>query len=397
MRPLEGVKIVDFTQAHAGSLATMLLADFGAEVIKIERAGVGDLARYWAPIKDGNSGYYAFLNRGKKSISINAASDKGKEIIKKLVEEADVVCENFKYGSMERMGLTYEELIKINPSLIYASLNGFGQTGPMKETIGLDLQLQAMSGLMDRTGFPDGPPTKVGAAMGDQLSGTYMAMAVNLALIHKKNTGEGQKIDIAILDSLFSILEAAPITYSLRGEVPMRVGNSYPSISPYDTFKAKDGYVSIGISTDRQWLKFCEAMGMEDLAKEEKYMTNELRGDNYDTGLKEAIEKVTKEMSKFEIEKKLREARLACGAVCTVTEAMESQQITERNMVIEVEDKALGKVKMGGIPIKFSETPGEVAHGAPLLGEHTEEYLKKLGYSEEEISQFVSEKIVEIA
>ena len=256
MKPLEGVKIVDFTQAHAGSLATMLLSDFGAEVMKIERPGVGDLARYWAPMKDGNSAYYTYLNRGKKSISVNASSPEGKEIIFGLIKDADVVCENFKYGSMERMGLSYEEIKKVNPEIIYASLNGFGQTGPMKKTIGLDLQLQAMSGLMDRTGFPDGPPTKAGPAMGDQLSGTYLAMAINLALVHKKKTGKGQKIDIAILDCLFSILEAAPMTYCLTGSVPERVGNSYPSISPYDTFRAADGYVSIGISTDRQWQKF---------------------------------------------------------------------------------------------------------------------------------------------
>lgn len=396
MRPLEGVKVIDFTQAHAGSLATMLLADFGAEVIKIERAGVGDLARYWAPIKDGNSGYYSFLNRGKKSISINAATAEGKEIIKKLVKDADVVCENFKYGSMDRMGLNYETLKEINPSIIYASLNGFGQSGPMKDSIGLDLQLQAMSGLMDRTGFPDGPPTKVGAAMGDHLSGTYMALAINLALIHKKKTGEGQQIDISILDSLFSILEAAPITYSLRGSVPARVGNSYPSISPYDTFKANDGYVSIGISTDRQWFKFCEAMGMDDVAADERYMTNELRGDNYESGLKAAIEETTSKMSKFEIEKILRDARLACGAVRTVTESLDCEQIAARNMIVEVDDKALGKIKMGGIPIKMSKTPGAIQHGAPLLGENTVEYLDEIGYSKEQIKELVDQKIVEI-
>ncbi len=397
MKPLSGVKVVDFTQAHAGSLATMLLSDFGAEVIKIERAGVGDLARYWAPMKDGNSAYYTYLNRGKKSMSINASSEEGRKIIFQLVKDADVVCENFKYGSMERMGLSYEELIKVNPELIYASLNGFGQTGPMKKTIGLDLQLQAMSGLMDRTGFPDGPPTKVGAAMGDQLSGTYMALAINLALVNKKKTGKGQRIDIAILDSLFSILEAAPITYCLKGEVPPRVGNSYPSISPYDTFKAKDGYVSIGISTDRQWLKFCDALGMEDLKEDERYRTNESRGDNYETGLKEAIERVTATMSKFEVEKKLRDVRLACGAVCTVTEAMESEQIKERGMLVEVEDKALGRIVIPGTVIKMEETPGGFTQGAPLLGEHTKYYLTKLGYSEDEINELNNKKIIEMA
>lgn len=397
MKPLEGIKVVDFTQAHAGSLCTMLLADFGAEVIKIERAGVGDLARYWAPFKDGNSAYYTYLNRGKRSIGINAASPEGREILLKLIADADVVCENFKYGSMERMGLSYDEICEVNPEIIYASLNGFGQTGPMKQTIGLDLQLQAMSGLMDRTGFPDGPPTKAGPAMGDQLSGTYMATAINLALINKKKTGKGQKIDIAILDCLFSILEAGPITYCLTGDVPPRVGNSYPSISPYDTFKAKDGYVSIGISTDRQWEKFCDALGMDDLKADERYKTNESRGDHYEDGLKEAIENVTSKMSKFEIEKILRDARLACGAVYTVAESMESEQIKERNMLVKVHDKGVGDVRIPGTVIRLSDTPGGFMEGAPLLGEHTVYYLKKLGYDDDQIASFENDKIVEIA
>ena len=395
MKPLEGVKILDFTQAHAGSLATMILSDFGAEVVKIERAGVGDLARYWAPMKDGNSAYYTHLNRGKKSISLNAYSDEGKEILFQLLKEADVVCENFKYGSMDRMGLSYEEVKKINPSIIYASLNGFGQTGPMKESIGLDLQLQAMSGLMDRTGFPDGPPTKVGAAFGDHLSGTYMALAICLALVNKKKNGTGNRVDIAILDSLFSILEAAPVTYCLRGEVPERVGNSYPSISPYDSFKAKDGYVAIGISTDSQWFKFCEALGMDDLAKDERYMNNEVRGDNYESGLREAIEAVTSKMSKFEIEDKLRDYRLACGAVCTVAEAMGSEQVKAREMLVDIEDKAMGKVQIPGTVIKMYGTPGGFTEGAPLLGEHTEAYLAQLGYSEADIAALIEKKVVE--
>ena len=207
MGPLEGIKILDFTQAHAGSLATMLLADFGAEVIKIERAGVGDLARYWEPIKNDESGYFAFLNRNKKSISLDANSAEGKEIIFTLVKEVDVVCENFKYGSMERLGFAYETFKNINPKIIYASLNGFGQTGVMKNTIGLDLQLQAMSGIMAETGKDAGIPIKIGAALGDHISGIYMALAVNLALINMKKNGVGQRIDISILDSLCSIFE----------------------------------------------------------------------------------------------------------------------------------------------------------------------------------------------
>ena len=286
----------------------------------------------------------------------------------------------------------------MNPEIISASLNGYGQTGPMKKLIGLDLQLQAGSGLMDRTGFPDGAPTKAGPAMGDQLSGTYMATAIMMALINKKKTGKGQKIDIAILDCLFSILEAAPITYCMNGSVPERVGNSYPSISPYDTFRAKDGYVAIGISTDNQWRKFCDALGMEDLKQEEKYSTNESRGDHYESGLKQAIEKVTSTMSKFEIEDKLREVRLACGAVYTVSEAMETQQIKDRNMLTKVYDEGIGEeIRIPGTVIKMSETPGGFTEGAPNLGRHTAEYLTKLGYTEEALKELAEKKIIEMA
>lgn len=398
MKPLEGIKVVDFTQAHAGSLCTMLLADFGAEVIKIERPGVGDLARYWSPFKNDSSGYYAYLNRGKKSIGVNGSKDEGRKILLDLIKDADVVTENFKYGSMERMGLSYETIKEVNPEIIYASLNGYGQTGPMKEMIGLDLQLQAGSGFMDRTGFPDGPPTKAGPAMGDQLSGTYMATAIMMALINKKKTGKGQKVDIAILDCLFSILEAAPITYCMTGSVPERVGNAYPSISPYDTFKAKDGYVAIGISTDGQWMKFCDALGMEDLKNEEKYKTNESRGDHYESGLKQAIEEVTATMSKFEIEEKLRAVRLACGAVYTVSEAMETEQIKVREMLKTVYDEGIGEeIKIPGTVIKMSETPGGFTEGAPNIGKHTSHYLKELGYTDEEIQELADKKILELA
>jgi len=394
MKPLDGVKILDLTQAHAGSLATMLLADFGAEVIKIERLGIGDLARYWEPIKNGGSGYYEFLNRNKKSVSLNAFSEEGREIIFKLVREADVVCENFKYGSMDRMGFDYETLKAVNPKIIYASLNGFGQTGPMKNSIGLDLQLQAMSGIMDRTGAPDGPPTRIGAAFGDHLSGTYMATAINLALINLKKTGAGQRIDIGILDSLVSVLEDSPVTYSLKGEMPPRSGNSYPSIAPYDTFKVKDGYVTIAVSTDRQWQTFCSALGFEELANNPEYKTNELRDLNYLENLKNRLEEKFAAMSRFEIERILTDAGISAGAVRKVSEAMEMPQIKAREMIVEHEDATLGKIAFPSVVIKLEKTPGRVENFAPAMGEHTREYLGKLNYSLEEIESLFQNSIV---
>ena len=395
MKPLLGIRIVDFTQAHAGSLATMLLADFGAEVIKIERAGVGDLARYWEPMIGDDSGYYAYLNRNKKSVAINAQEKEGKEIILNLIKNADVVCENFKFGSMEKMGFDYESIKKINPEVIYASLSGFGKTGEMKNANGLDINLQAMSGIMDRTGFPDKTPTRVGVALGDHLSGMYMATAVNLAIINKMNTGKGQKIDIAILDSLFSVLEEAQITYELTGKSLSRSGNRYLSLAPYDTLKAMDGYVTIAVTNEKQWRLFCDTFNLNEMYNNEHYKTNELRIKNYEQKLKPELEKTFAALSKHEIEKKLNEAGISSSAVKSVDEAINNEQIKDRDILKEVNDKKLGKVMFPGIAIHMSETPGSIENTAPLMGEDTVYYLKMIGYTDDEVLALKDSGIIE--
>lgn len=394
MSLLEGIRVIDFTQAHAGSLATMILADFGAEIIKIERAGVGDLARYWAPMKEGNSGYYAYLNRGKKSISLNASAPEGHEILVKLLETADVVTENFKFGSMERMGLSYEKIKEINPNIIYASLNGFGQTGPLKKSIGLDLQLQAMSGMMDRTGFADGPPTKAGAALADQLSGTYMALGIILSLIHREKTSVGQKVDIAILDALVSVLEAFPVMYSLNGKVPPRMGNGEACFAPYDTFPVSDGYIAVGVATDRQWEKFCHALGLPELLAEEQYCTNLNRCAHYNT-LRRELEQALAGRKKLETAELLQEAGVPCSVVQTVKEAMDTRQMKER-MLLHMEDSVLGDITMPNTAIKLEKTAARIETGAPLLGEHTLQYLQQLGYSQKQLKELEANKIIQI-
>lgn len=395
MKPLLGIRVVDFTQAHAGSLATMLLADFGAEVIKIERAGVGDLARYWEPMIGDDSGYYAYLNRNKKSVAINAQEKEGKEIILNLIKNADVVCENFKFGSMEKMGFDYESIKKFNPEIIYASLSGFGKTGEMKNAIGLDINLQAMSGIMDRTGFPDRPPTRVGVALGDHLSGMYMATAVNLAIINKINTGKGQKIDIAILDSLFSVLEEAQITYELTGKSLSRSGNRYPSLAPYDTLKAMDGYITIAVTNEKQWKLFCDTFNLNEMYNNELYKTNELRVKSYEESLKPELEKTFASISKHEIEEKLNEAGISSSAVKSVDEAINNEQIKDRDIIKEVNDKKLGKIVFPGIAIQMSETPGSIENTAPSIGEDTVYYLKMIGYTDDKILALKDSGIIE--
>ena len=278
--------------------------------------------------------------------------------------------------------------------MIYASLSSFGHTGPRKDKKADDLTIQALGGYMDRTGFADGPATPVGCRVANHISATYLAAGINLALIHKMKTGEGQYIDISELDCMFAMLETGPWVYNIVGKVLPRTGNSYPSISPYDTLKAKDGFISVGISTDNQWQKFCAALGMTDLAQNELYMTNESRGDHYESSLKAELEAVTSTLGKFDMEANLREAKLPCAAVYTVPDAMASEHIAVREMLVEVDDAGTGKVTVPGTTIKLMKTPGVVEKGAPLLGADTHEVLKGLGYDELRIETLRTQKIV---
>lgn len=398
MKLLEGIKVADFTHAHGGSLATMVLADFGAEVIKIEKPDKGDLSRQWEPMKNGQSGYFVNLNRGKRSVVLDLNTEAGKKIAMDLICQSDVVVENFKYGQMKKFGLDYECIKEVKPEIIYASLSGYGQTGPMKERSGHGLLTVAASGMMDRTGFADGYPVKPGPALGEHISGTYLAMGIMLALIEKEKNGVGQCIDVSIMDSLYSVLETVPVTYSMEGEVEPRLGNGDAAVTPYDTFKTNDGYLALGIAADSQWLKFCDVMGMDDAKVDPRYADNALRSANYENGLKEAIEEAMSKDSKLSIQRKLREAKLACGAVYSVEEAMTIDPITSRNMIRKVYDKGMNEdVSIMGTVIKMKETPGGNDAGAPILGEHTRDYLEKLGYTEEQISEFVNSGVVQFA
>lgn len=386
MKALDGVTIIDFTQRHAGSAATMLLADFGARVIKVERPDAPDPARDWAPMQNGHSAYFAYLNRGKESVCVDYTTPAGRKAVLELIRTADVVCESLPCGEMARWGLDYESIRTENPAVIYASLSAFGHTGPRKDKKADDLTLQAIAGMMDRTGFADGPATPVGCRVSNHISAVYLAMGINLALVHRQRTGQGQMLDLSELDCLFAMMETGPWVYSITGKVLPRTGNSYPSISPYDTLHAKNGYISVGISTDGQWQKFCAALEMTDLANNELYMTNESRGDHYETGLKQELEDVTTKWDKFELEDRLREAKLPCAAVYTVPDAMASEHIAVREMLVKVQDAGAGEVTVPGTTIKLMGTPGGVEKGAPLLGQDTEKALAQAGCTAEEIA-----------
>lgn len=389
---LDGIKIIDFTQGHTGSYGTMLLSDFGAEVIKIEdhKQG-GDVLRNAFPKTEKGSAYHAYMNRGKKSICIDRTSVKGQELIMNLIKFADVVCEGFCPGEMEKCNIDYEKAVKVNPRIIYASQTGHGKTGPFSNSAGSDITAEALSGLMGITGFTGGRATAHGSRMADQFGGVFLALSLVMALMAREEAGEGQQIDISSADCMFTALEDAMVEAAMSGERFEREGNRSRSIAPYDTFKVADGFVSTAVSTNQQWAKFCKVMGMPELVDDPRYSTNESRGNHYMTSLRGIIAEKFEKMSKWEVEKLLRPLNIPSGPGYTVSEAFEDEQLNIRNMVVQIEDKALGMIKMPGIPIKMSGIEDKPTSSAPLLGENTEEYLRKVGYKKEDIIKFVEE------
>ncbi len=359
MKALDGIKVLDFTHAHGGPLATMYLADYGAEVVKVEPPG-GEDGRSLPPMKNGGSGYFAYLNRGKKSVCADLDSEADRAFILELVKEADVVCENFSYAVMERHGLGYDDLKKISPGIIYASLSGPGRSGSKKEMKQMDEQISALSGMLERTGYPDSPPVELGIQLSCQTGAVYLVMAIMLALIHRRETGEGQMIDISMVDSMVSIIEGTCVTYALTGEIYPRSGNSQFSISPYDTFNMKNGDAAVAVCTDAQWQKFLGGLKIDDIAANEKYASNEQRGLEYDNGLRAELADRIKDLDLDSFMTSMHDNGIASSQVCSVYDTMRSEQIKERRMLTEVDDKNVGKVVMPSRAIKFgSDTVGK--------------------------------------
>ena len=396
MKVLEGVTVIDFTQAYSGPFCTMQLADFGARVIKIERRGWGDQSREWTPINEkGESGYYAAINRGKESISLDISTPEGAEIAKRLVKNADIVVENFKVGTMEKMGLGYDELKKVNPEIIYGSISGYGQEGPWSSLAAYDNVIQAMCGMMEMTGFAGDVPTKVGPAVGDNFTGLTMALAIVMAYYNKLNTGKGQYLDVAMMDCLFGIMES-PIMYKeLLNEEISRCGNSDPTLCPYDVYACKDGYFSAGLAagSDAEWKRFCEAVNMPELLEDERFATNDLRVKNYDI-ITPIISKFFEERTKAELTEAFNAHNIPNSPVNTIPELMENEQLKARDMLIEVEDDGVGKYVAMGNPMKMNMTPPVIEKGAPGMGADTQKVLAEFGYSEEEFEAFAKAEVI---
>jgi len=394
-KPFEGIKVLDLTRALAGPYCTLVLSDLGAEVVKVEIPQSGDDARQYGPFKNKQSLYFLSLNRAKKSITLNLKAEEGKVIVKDLVKKFDVLVENFRPGTMEKLGLGYNELKEINPRLIYAASSGFGHTGPDSKKPSYDLLAQARGGIMSITGWPDTPPTRVGMSTGDITAGLFTAIGIGAALYHREKTGVGEKIDVAMLDSQVAILENALARFQVDGVSPTPIGNKHPTVSPFQAFMAKDEYFVLPIGNDKLWQKFCHVVGKEDWANDPRFVTNAGRNNNMDT-LIPMIEKLFLTKKASEWIKLIESAGIPCGPINNIEKVMNDPQVHARNMIVEIDDDVAGTIKIAGNPIKMTSIPEEKKRNpVPKLGEHTAEVLSKyLGYDEKKIAQLKEDGVI---
>ena len=362
--PLSGITIIDLTRVLAGPYCTMILTDLGARVIKVETPAGGDDARHFGPFIEtpngGKSAYFMSLNRGKESIALNLKDLVDKETFIKLLGTADIIVENYRPGTMEKLGLGWEVLHEKFPKLIYAATSGFGHTGPYLKRAAYDLIVQAMGGVMSLTGQPDGEPTRVGSSIGDMTAGMFTAIGINAALYHRERTGEGQKIDVAMLDSQVAILENAIARYSATGEVPGPLGARHPSITPFDAYRTADGYIVIAAGNNTLFSILCDSIGHAELAESPLFKTNNLRTENCQI-LKEELEKALSKKTVADWNKVFDKAGVPSGPINKVDQVLADPQIISRNMIVTAEDKIAGALKMAGNPIKMSafDDPGK--------------------------------------
>lgn len=389
MKALEGLRVLDLSRVLAGPYCTMILADMGAEVIKIERPVEGDDSRAFAPFVREESAYFMSLNRGKKSVVLDFKNAKDMEIFWQLVEKCDILVENFRPGTMEKLGMGYEEIKKRNPRLIYAAISGFGHSGPYSKKAAYDMLAQAMGGVMSITGEPGRPPVRVGTSIGDITAALFGTVGIMMALHIRHLTGNGQKIDVSMLDSQVAILENAIARYEVTGKVPQPIGTRHPSIAPFQAFPTKDYYVIIPCGNDNLWEKLCKTMRIEHLINDPRFKTNKGRVENLDE-LEPIICEVTKTKTTQEWVEILEAAGHPVGMINTVDKVVNDPQVLSRKMIVEIEHPIAGKMKVAGNPVKMSLTPGAVEKPAPLLGQHTADILRELlGWDEKIITEYL--------
>jgi crotonobetainyl-CoA:carnitine CoA-transferase CaiB-like acyl-CoA transferase len=374
--PLAGLLVVDLTRVLSGPYCTMLLADMGARVIKVEQPGRGDDTRAWGPpFVNGESAYFLSINRNKESLTLDLKQPDGRRVVDALLDRADVLVENFRPGTMERLGLGYDQVAARRPRLVYCSISGFGQTGPRSAEPGYDAVVQAEGGLMSVTGAADGPPYRLGVAISDIVSGMFAAQGIAMALLARERSGRGQRVDIGMLDATAALLTYQASIYFATGHAPGRLGNRHPTIVPYETFPASDGEFVIAVGNDEQWRRFCGALGAGELAADERFATNRGRVSHYDA-LRPILVERLRTRTRAEWVQELKASGVPCGSVRDIAEVLEDPHLDARQMIETVEHVAAGVVRVLGVPIKLSDTPGAVRTAPPALGQHTDEILR---------------------
>ena len=407
MGALSHIRVLDLSRVLAGPWAGQILADFGAEVIKIERPGAGDDTRHWGPPylqgddgEDSNeSAYYLSANRGKKSVAVDITSPQGQDLIRRLASKCDVVIENFKVGGLKKYGLDYESLKKANPKLIYCSITGFGQDGPYANRAGYDFMIQAMGGLMSITGEPDGRPgggpEKVGVAVADVVTGLYSVIAIQSALVHRDRTGEGQHIDMALLDVQVAMLANQALNYLVSGNAPVRMGNAHPNVVPYQIFQTEDGHMILAIGNDNQFAKFCAAVNKAELASDERFATNRARIVNRNE-LIPILQKILLTRSTDSWVNTLESEHVPCGPINTIDQVFDDPQVIHRGMKLELSHPITGMAPGVATPIKMSATPPTYDAPPPMLGQHTADVLQDLlDMNSDDIDSLRSDRVID--
>jgi crotonobetainyl-CoA:carnitine CoA-transferase CaiB-like acyl-CoA transferase len=386
MGALDGIKVLDLSRILAGPYASQILADHGAEVWKVEIPGKGDDTRaFGPPFQNGESAYFMSVNRNKRSMTVNMKDPDGIQIVRELAAKADVLLENFRPGALDKLGLDYDSAHKLNPKLVYCSVSGFGQTGPWASKPGYDLAIQGMGGIMALTGDPDGQPMKVGTSIADLISGIYAAQGILLALVARTRTGQGQRVDVSMLDGQVSLLTYQAGIYFAGDRAPRRKGNQHPTICPYETFPTSDGYINLAVGNDKLWVSFCKLIGRDDLAGNPSFATNPKRVAHRDL-LFPILSEVFLRKTTAEWITAFEAAGVPAGPIFEVEQVLELEQVKSREMVVEMQHKKAGPIKLTGVPIKLSDTPPAIKTPPPVLGEHTDEILASvLGYDPDRI------------
>ncbi|MEW6202193.1 MAG: CoA transferase, partial [bacterium] len=394
-QPLAGIRVIDISWAVAGPFCAMFLGDMGAEVIKVERPDGGDEIRGWGrPFIDGEAAWYLAVNRNKKSLTLNLKSEKGKDILFRLIEKSDVFVESFNPSALERIGLIYEEVKKYNPKIIYCAVSGFGQTGPLKDRPGYDLIVQGMGGIMSVTGEKGGKPQRVGTSSSDIVAGMIAAFCAASALYGREKNGKGQFIDVALLDGQIALMSPRIMSYLISGEIPRPMGSTDSPITIYQPMPTADDDIIIGTGNDQMWARFSKAVGLEYMIDDPRFATNEARSVNKEELMPILENELRKKPAKYWIEK-LTENGVPCGPINFLNQVVKEPQVLARNMIAEVEHPKFGRIKLPGIPWWLDGESVEIKNHPPILGEHTEEILSTiLGLSENEIKDLKEKKAI---